>query len=48
MAKSVFNNVKISGISFIIPDNYIYKADDYIGNPNHNNRKPLSDTVTYL
>ena len=41
---------------FDLPDNIIpicimplgYKADDYIGSPNHNNRKPLSDTVTYL
>lgn len=30
MAKSVFNNVKISGISFIIPDNYVYNVEDYI------------------
>lgn len=30
MAASVFNNVKISGISFIIPDNYVYNVEDYI------------------
>lgn len=41
MAKSVFNNVKISGISFIIPDNYIYKADDYI-HLFENNEKKIS------
>ena len=39
MAKSVFNNVKISGISFIIPDNYIYKADDYIHLFENNEKK---------
>lgn len=41
MAKSVFNNVKISGISFVIPDNYIYKADDYI-HLFENNEKKIS------
>lgn len=41
MAESVFNNVKISGISFIIPDNYVYKADDYI-HLFENNEKKLS------
>lgn len=30
MAISEFNHVKISCISVIIPDNYIYKAEDYI------------------
>ena len=41
MAESVFNNVKISGISFIIPDNYVYKADDYI-HLFENNAKKMS------
>lgn len=30
MAKSVFYHAKISGISFIIPDNYMYNAEDYL------------------
>lgn len=30
MAYSVFNNAKISGISFIVPDNHILKPEDYL------------------
>ena len=41
MSESVFNNVKISGISFIIPDNYVYKADDYIHLFENNEKKEV-------
>lgn len=41
MAKSIFNNVKISGISFIIPDNYIYNVENYIHLFENNEKKLL-------
>lgn len=39
MAKSVFNHVQISGISFIIPDNYVYNVEDYIHLFDNNEKK---------